>query len=186
MLLFCFYYSEHKEAILNKSSNMTSKTESDTSLSMNMDNIISPFVPYHGEGQSAWESSKPLNDSKEPLFQDLAASKFIQDCTQNASTNWGVDSETAEADSTKTSDRYKAPPRPYPVHVKSKTPFQMCKHYASGMRCKESCTFAHGEEELSKWTMQRNRGEQYFTALQAVLRHIQLLQMNVVGFSQAS
>ena len=186
MLLFYFYYSEHKEDILNKSSNMTSKTESDTLLSMIKDKMISPFVPCHGEGQSVWESSKPLNDSKESLFQDLAASKFIRDCTQNASTNWGVDSETAEADSTKASVRSKSTPRPYPVHVNSKTLFQMCKHYVSGMRCKESCTFAHGEEELSQWTMQRNIGEQYLTVLQAVLRHIQLLRMNVVGFSQAS
>ena len=153
---------------------MTSKTESDISLSMNMDKMISPFVPCRGEGQSVWESSKPLNDSKEPLFQDLAASNFIRDCTQNASTNWGVDNETDEADSTKASDRSKSTPRPYPVHVKSKTPFQMCKHFANGMRCKESCTFAHGDEELSQWTMQRNRGKQYLTTLQAVLRHIRV------------
>ena len=186
MLLFYFYYSEHKEAILNKISNMASETESDTLSSMNMDQMISPFVPCHGEGQSVWESSKPLNDSKEPLFQDLAASNFIRECTQNASAKWGVDGETDEADSTKASDRSKSTPRPYPVHVKSKTSFQMCKHYASGMKCKESCTFAHGEEELSQWTMQRNRGEQYLTALQAVLRHIQLLRVNVVEFSQTS
>ena len=138
--------------------------------------MSSPF----GENLSMWESSKPLNDRHVPLLQDRPASNFNQDYSQNASTNWGVDNENGGVSqcntlkqafsslpihktlpltsSTEGSHRSKSTPRPYPENVNSNTPFQICKHYASGMRCRETCTFAHGEEELSQWKMQRDKG----------------------------
>ena len=178
---YCYYYlyySEHKDAIHNKGSNITSKKESDASLSTNVHKLASPFSPGHSETLSIWESSKSLNEG--PLFQDRFSSNFNQDYTQNASTNWGVGSENVGVSqwnpqkqtfsslqiheslhltsSSVGSHRSKSTPRPYPENVNSKTPFQICKHYASGMRCRETCTFAHGEEELSQWTMQRDKG----------------------------
>ena len=48
--------------------------------------------------------------------------------------------------------------RPYPAGVDSETPFQICSHYADGRKCQQSCTFAHGKEELSLWTLNRRKG----------------------------
>ena len=47
-------------------------------------------------------------------------------------------------------------PRPRDVHVA--VPFQICRHYRNGSECRPSCKFAHGEEELTLWTTQRQAG----------------------------
>ena len=48
--------------------------------------------------------------------------------------------------------------RPYPREVSLETPFEICWHYRRGEKCGQSCTFAHGEEELTTWTTQRQSG----------------------------
>lgn len=49
--------------------------------------------------------------------------------------------------------------RPYPKDVNSHVPFKHCWHFSNGDRChKNSCTFAHGEEELMFWTSRRQSG----------------------------
>ena len=47
-------------------------------------------------------------------------------------------------------------PRPRDVHVA--VPFQICWHYSNGRECRLSCKFAHGKEELTLWTTQRQAG----------------------------
>ena len=52
--------------------------------------------------------------------------------------------------------------RPYPKDVNFETPFQICWHYRNDEKCRESCTFAHGEEELTLWTTERQAGTNAF------------------------
>ena len=177
-----------------KSSNTTSKKESDT-LFMNMDKSTCSSTPCYGEGPSAWDRSKHLNDRNVCFLEDHAALKSFQDYTEVASTNGEVDDvnkavsewKTLEnislpqthktldlTGSTKGYDRSKSTQQTYPANVKSKFPVQICKQYASGMECKESGKFVHGHEEL-KLTMERGRGRQYWTEMQTILRHITLL-----------
>ena len=129
---YLIYYSEHKDTIHNKCSNMTSKKESGVSLSINVHKLASPFCPDHSENLSV-------------------------DNDNGGVSQWNSLKQTMHLTSS-TEGFHRSTPRPYPKNVNSKTPFQICKHYASGMRCRETCTFAHGEEELSEWTMQRDKG----------------------------
>ena len=48
--------------------------------------------------------------------------------------------------------------RPYPKDVHPEVPFQICRHYRNGLKCRPSCSFAHGEEELTLWTRERQTG----------------------------
>lgn len=47
--------------------------------------------------------------------------------------------------------------RPYPFYrVPPRAVFNVCRHFATGRLCpKESCTFPHGEQETTMWTLQR-------------------------------
>ena len=49
--------------------------------------------------------------------------------------------------------------RPYPKDVNPNVPFQLCRHFSNGDKCQKCpCTFAHGREELSFWTSERQSG----------------------------
>ena len=49
--------------------------------------------------------------------------------------------------------------RPYPRDVSPTVPFQLCWHFSNGVKCQKSpCTFAHGMEELTFWTSERQSG----------------------------
>ena len=49
--------------------------------------------------------------------------------------------------------------RPYPTDVSPTVPFQLCWHFNNGVKClKRPCTFAHGMEELTFWTSERQSG----------------------------
>lgn len=49
--------------------------------------------------------------------------------------------------------------RPYPKAVNSNVLFQLCWHFSNRVKCeKNSCTFAHGKEELMFWNSQRQSG----------------------------
>ncbi|XP_068674039.1 3'-5' exoribonuclease HELZ2-like [Montipora foliosa] len=63
-------------------------------------------------------------------------SKFLHGIWQNSKKKWQV-------------------MRPYPREVSLETPFEICWRYRRGEKCGQSCTFAHGEEELTTWTTQR-------------------------------
>ncbi|PFX31900.1 putative helicase with zinc finger domain, partial [Stylophora pistillata] len=46
--------------------------------------------------------------------------------------------------------------RPYPKRLNLKTPFRLCWHFSNGRNCPKSpCSFAHGQEELEFWTVER-------------------------------
>ena len=46
--------------------------------------------------------------------------------------------------------------RSYPKAVPLTAAFQLCSHFPTGRRCrKEPCSFAHGKQELTVWTMDR-------------------------------
>ena len=50
--------------------------------------------------------------------------------------------------------------RPYPEKVRVNVAFKECKHYASNLPClKKPCLFAHGQQELTMWTMEREGGK---------------------------
>ena len=66
-------------------------------------------------------------------------SKFLHGIWQNSKKKWQV-------------------MRPYPREVSRETPFEICRRYRRGEKCGQSCPFAHGEEELTTWTTQRQAG----------------------------
>ena len=52
--------------------------------------------------------------------------------------------------------------RPYPEKVPVNVTFKECRQYSANIRClKTSCTFAHGQQELTMWTMEREGSKFY-------------------------
>ena len=39
-----------------------------------------------------------------------------------------------------------------------KGPFELCQYYNSGLSCRKTCTFAHGEAERNAWTKEILKG----------------------------
>ena len=90
-----------------------------------------------------------LQDRKTPLqppyrcFNCSKRSKFVFGIWQSSKREWQV-------------------MRPYPKNINFETPFQICWRYRNNEKCRESCTFAHGEEELALWTTERQAGTNAF------------------------
>ena len=52
--------------------------------------------------------------------------------------------------------------RPYPEKVPANVAFKECRQYSTNMPClKTPCAFAHGQQELTMWTLEREKGKFY-------------------------
>ena len=56
--------------------------------------------------------------------------------------------------------------RPFPKEVEKFVAFKECRQYSKHERClRIPCLFAHGEQEVTMWTMERERGKYQRNAL---------------------
>jgi len=62
----------------------------------------------------------------------------------------------------------------YPEKVPAKVAFSECRQYVMNTPClRTPCSFAHGQEELLMWTLEREGSEFMMSAIHSYLRHCQ-------------
>ena len=63
--------------------------------------------------------------------------------------------------------------RPYPEKVSAKVAFSECRQYVMNTPCpRTQCSFAHGQEELLMWTLEREGSKFMMSAIYSCLSHL--------------